>query len=243
MNLNINGFVDIYGQQINHHISGIIDVVNNSDIKYKLYKNNKIYEILNTDNVNFTLKKYQLLDGNKYLNNVKLQFINGLIENNKSILNRTIIDECVTDEEGYYYPIIDNGNYSINIIGGKYSKLIHNQYFETNINNNFYLDIDGLVKFRNGGTLTIYNSDYKLIVGKMINQNNSFTPFEIIISNKDNVFVRYITKEDGKYRFALKNGTYDVRIKSDKYFKLLKNINFTEQDDFVKLISGDNNEY
>ncbi len=77
----------------------------------------------------------------------------------------------------------------------------------------------------------------------MINQNNSFTPFEIIISNKDNVFVRYITKEDGKYRFALKNGTYDVRIKSDKYFKLLKNINFTEQDDFVKLISGDNNEY
>lgn len=243
MNFNINGFVDIYGQQINHHINGVVDIVNSSMATYTLYENNKTYLVKNPDNISFKLKKYQLLNQDEKLAGIKLQFINGFIESDKSVLTRTINDECNTDINGYYYPIIENGNYSVNIIGGKYSRLIHNQYFETNIVDNFYLDIEGLIKERNGGTLTIYNSDYKLIVGKIVNQNNVSMPFEIIVSKDDKVFAKYITNEDGKYRFALKHGIYDVRIKSDKYFKLLKNINFTENDDFVNLISGDNNEY
>ena len=243
MNINIAGFVDIYGQETSYNIHGIVDIVDRSNVDYKLYKNNKIYSITNPDDAYINIKKYQLTSGEEKLNNVKLQFIKGLIENQTNVKTQNIKDECITDQEGYYYPILDDGNYSINIIGGKYSRLIHNQYFETNIDNKFYIDIDGLIKERNGGTLTIYDSDYKLIVGKIINQNKKTVPSEIIVSQDDKIFVRYITDENGNYRFALKNGVYDIRIKSDKYFKLIKNVNFSENIDFIKLISGDINEY
>lgn len=241
MNFNISGFVDIYGEQINKNITGIIDITDEENVMYTLYNGEKIYSISKDQDIFHLLKSYNLKSNNENLNNVKLQFIKGLVENNSQSNNRKIEEECITNIEGKYTPIVDDGEYSINIIGGKYNRIINNQSFLTNIPNIFYLDINGLIKYKIGGTNYIYNTEYRLINGNITNQNDRNNIVEIIISKDDKMFVKYITNEDGKYRFALKNGVYDVRIKSDKYFKLLKNINFQNDTDFVELIKGDNN--
>lgn len=238
MNFNISGFVDIYGEQITKNITGIVDITDEEEVSYTLYNDQNNYDTDENQDIFIRLKKFNLRYDQENIPHTKIQFIKGLIETDTSINNRKIDDESVTDENGNYIPIIDNGTYSISIIGGKYNRILHNQQFITNIPNVFYLDINGLIKCKIGGTSIIYNTDYRLINGNIVNQNGRSVITEIVITKDDKLYVKYITNEDGKYRFALKNGTYDVRIKSDKYFKLLKNVNFDQNLDFVELIKG-----
>lgn len=232
MNFNIGGFVDISGEVISKNIVGILDIEDQLESRLVLNKDDKSFNIPESSDIFFELKEFNLLKDSESLSNMKLQFTNG----------GTIREETMSNKDGKYYPIIDNGIYTVNINGGGISLKLNKEIL-TNIPLSFFFKVNGLIEKRIGSTIFIHNSDYRMIVGRLYNQNNRHNCYEITISKDDKLYTRFFTNLDGKYEFALKNGIYDIRIKSDKYFKLIKNASFEENIDFSDLIRGEKNEY
>ncbi len=232
MNFNINGFVDLSGEVISKNINGIIDIDDLVDPILTLNKNDNSFKLSENNDVFYELKKFNLTKDSDSLPNIKLQFID----------DGTMKEEVMSDQNGDYWPLLDNGTYNVKINGSNLD-LNLNQTIESNLPLNFFFIVEGLIEKKIGSTNYIHNSEYRMIVGELTNQNNRHNFYEIIVSNKDKLYTRFFTNLDGKYKFALKNGIYDIRIRSDKYFKLIKNAEFKEGIDFSDLIRGEANGY
>jgi hypothetical protein len=170
---------------------------------------------------------------------------NFIIKNN---LNTRNFNNMSVNGIEFYYNYIDKGLIS-KIYGDVieyYSLMSHEeveQYYKSNkidLNSHKYTNCDTAFNH--------HDHNIKQIFGYMKDEYNiPIQDAEIIIIHDDELVVYCKTNELGQYKFCLKNGLYDIRIRcKDKKVKILRNFFFDNNKGFfteIKKLSGDfNNE-
>lgn len=170
--------------------------------------------------------------------NVRVSFIKDYVVNDKTSLkytgNRVILDWDMTDKNGKYIVFVEPGIYTIRVDGGKCSDYYTGQVVEHGLDNEYYYTIEGLIQSRCEDTLTLYGTDKRLVSGIMVDEyGKPVDKAEIIISQGEDVIAYIKTDSEGKYRFGIENGVYDVRIRAkDESVTITRNFSFENDKGF-----------
>lgn len=237
----INGFFDVIGSSKKQIINAAVDVVSTSDIDMKLhqkdYNNNDVpvEKIIVPESVIGIIKD----ENDNPLGGVKVSFIKDYVVSDANIKQRngvqTVIDYSITDGNGQYYVFVEPGIYTIRIDGGQAPQIFANQEITSNFYQYYYHIKKGGIKKKYNDVIEFYGTDKRQISGQMLDQNKRpIKNAEIIITEGPIVKTYIKTDINGKYSFAIENGTYDIRIRaSNKPVKYIQNFNFEDGKGFM----------
>lgn len=209
-------YFDAIGRQASHNNECYFDVVTKEDFVMHLHTNNRI--ISNPSDLDF--KRYSakpitgsLQDENRTYINTKIVFV----KNNEitSTFGDVVSEICYTDNGGRYVAYIEPGIYNIEIYINNQKVVKRNQNISNGLKFQYYLLIEGLIYKKYKDTVSFCGTDYKNVYGQLV--DNKHTPIQNaeMIVLKDGCLCAYVkTDDDGKYKFALKNGEYEVKIRS-----------------------------
>lgn len=209
-------YFDAIGRQSSHVNKCFFEVVTEETFISNLYTNNNV--IKNPSLLD--MKRYKvkpivgkLQDNDKTYTNAKIVFI----KNNEktSTFGDVVSEVCYTDNGGRYIAYIEPGIYNIEIYINNKKIIKRNQYIGNGLRFQYYLLIEGLIYRKYKDTVSFCGTDYKNIYGQLI--DNKHTPIknaEIIVLQDGELKTYVKTDEDGKYKFALKNGNYEIKIRS-----------------------------
>lgn len=130
--------------------------------------------------------------------------------------NKIIYDYAVTDKQGKYVVFLEPGTYTVRVECSKYPEYYVNKTIDTGLNNQYYLAINYcLISKRLDDTIYLLGDDRRIVHGTMTNEyGRPVTDASIIITSGEDVVTFVKTDAEGKYRFCIANGTYDIRIRS-----------------------------
>lgn len=130
--------------------------------------------------------------------------------------NKIVYDYAVTDKQGKYVVFLEPGTYTVRIDCSKYPEYYVNKVIDTGLDNQYYRAINYcLISKRLDDTLYMLGDDRRIVQGTMLNEYGKPTSdVSIIITSGEDVITFIKTDKDGKYRFCIANGTYDIRIRS-----------------------------
>jgi len=244
-----SGSVNVSGNSIQHKLQGMFDVVIESFSIKTLHLGNQ--DITDLSNVN----QYQPIpvtgiirdDRNIPVVNVRVSFIDDNVVIDKSDTEyegeRIVSDYCITDTNGQYTVYLIPGVYTIRIDFGKNSKYFLNQIVSDGLKNQFYYTIKGLVKTKYQDVIVFTNTDERMIIGTMVDQNKKpLINAELIITQNNKVIVYLKTDKRGRYMFVLDDGIYDLRIRAEEQpVKIIKNFNFVGTNGFKQSLDQQSN--
>jgi hypothetical protein len=239
-----HAFVDIHGGSTKRTFHGLIDVVHSDDTKIILTNGNKELDINDKEQYRPQPVKGVINDSknnnNIPVSNTRITFIKDFVVDNKNNQDyegkKTIIDRAITNSNGEYIVFVPPGQYTIKVDNDKYTKYFKNQKVKEGLINQFYYLVDSTIKEKNKDVIKFHNTDKNLIQGVMLNEhNNPISNAEIIITKNDIVITYIKTDSNGKYKFALEKGVYDIRIRQNKKdIKILNDFNFDPNNGFVE---------
>lgn len=210
-------FFDVIGRQNNHSWKCAFDVVSDDNVKYTLHTNNQI--IQNPTDIDMLRYCPRPLTGvlqnkEKTYVNTKIEFLS--MNQINSSFGNVVSEVCYTDKGGRYTSYITPGLYNIDIFVNNQKITKRNITIKNGLKFEYFLEVKGLIYKKYKDTVSFCGSDYKMIYGQLI--DNKKTPVdksEMIILDKNKKLVTYVkTDDDGRYKFALKNGEYIVKIRA-----------------------------
>lgn len=240
----IHGFFDVIGSSKKQVIKAAFDVVSTSDIIMQLhqkdYNNNEVpvEKIIMPESVVGIIKD----ENDNPLGGVKVSFIKDYIVSDTNIRQRngfqTVVDYSITDGNGQYNVFVEPGIYTIRIDGGQAPQIFVNQEIVSNFNQYYYHIKKGGIKKKYNDVIEFYGTDKRQISGQMLDQNKRpIKNAEIIITEGPIVKTYIKTDSNGKYSFAIENGTYDIRIRAaNKPVKYIPNFNFEDGKGFMTIL-------
>lgn len=231
----IFGFTDIVGNDKTSsktQLNGFADIIDISNKKVNNVYINIIeqnqHRKLNENNNNFLLTPVTgVIDDNGIpVADIKVSFIDK---------NNIVKDYCITNKSGEYYIYIEPGTYTVRIGENSFP----NQIFKDGLKFQYFYTVDGLIKKRYNNIVEFYDTEKKLVEGKIINHDNEpLLDGEIIITQNNEIKTYIKTDDDGKYSFAIENGIYDVRVRSKRMtVKIINNVEFIDEKSFIDSIN------
>lgn len=256
-NMSIKCFFDVLGFSKSKNFgTGLFKTVqeNTPEIYLNIGNNKKI----KATSENIERYKLKCSEGNLYeqfgkknipVSNSRISFVldNVIISMKDDQYNGevSIADYCITDMNGYYYSFLQPAYYGIRIDNGRKNSYFLNEKIDGGLTHEFFITVEGLIKEKKNDVIMFNNTEFSTISGKIVNQNDyPLSKAEIIISKGKDIVSYIITKDDGNYRFSLKNDIYDVRIRGDNQsVKIIKNFNFDCKNGFINGLSQITNLY
>lgn len=247
----MHGFVDVF-ELSQRKIPCCVDIVNNDNYKLYLYLDDNIIKNSNTFEQFESFKplpikgvlKETINDIDKPISNAKVSFIKDYVVDSDRTGYKTIVDYCVTNNNGEYTVFITPGTYTIKVhVGGQNVEYI-NQTIEKGLTTSYYIRIEGLIYKQYEDIIEFVNCEKKLIQGKILDKryNKPIKNCEIIITSKDNLISYVKTNNEGNYSFALENGIYDIRIRAKNYsVKIINNFVFENNKGFISQLNEQTN--
>lgn len=235
------GYFDVVGRESLHSFSCFTNVDNsdwtvvNLHVGEKIIKNPTIYDIKR----NKIIPVIGFLENDcERFKNTKLSFIKSNILT--SSFGNVTKEICKTDSSGMYKAYIQPGIYNINIFINNELTELKNQVIQDGLKHEYYMLIQGPIKNKFKDTVSFVYSNYKNVYGKIV--DNKFTPIEnaeIIILNENGIYVYVKTDKDGNYRFAIENGIYDVKFRSDDCpMKTVNNVEINDNFGFIEQLNN-----
>lgn len=143
--------------------------------------------------------------------------------------NGKLKDQLILKDDKYYMFLTDD-NYTFIIKNSRVNRRFPNVVVNNGITENYLKSINGLIRKQYNDVIEYYDELYTSweIYGQLIDEYGSpISNAEIIITQGENLIVYYITDSNGKYRFKLPHGIYDIRIRSsNKRLKIIKDFEF-----------------
>ena len=130
--------------------------------------------------------------------------------------NKIIYDYAVTDKQGKYVVFLEPGTYTVRVDCSKYPEYYVNKVVENGLNAQYYRAINYcMISKRLDDTLYLLGDDRRIVQGTMTNEyGKPVADASIVITSGEEVITFIKTDKDGKYRFCIANGIYDIRIRS-----------------------------
>lgn len=215
--LKLSCYFDVIGRESSHSFHCFFDVINNE--KYTLHLHSNNLDIINPTTYDIARNSLRpvsgfIRNGNQVYINKKISFIKTNEIN--STFGNIIADICYTDKGGRYYAYITPGVYDIEVMIDGKKILNKNQKINDGLKYEYYLLVDGLILRKNKDYIEFCDCEYKNFYGQLIDAKGTPISNSEIIINNGNMICAYVkTDNDGKYKFALKNGKYNVKIRSE----------------------------
>jgi hypothetical protein len=237
-------YFDVIGRVSTHSHKCFFDVTDEEDFVVTLHTNNKEYKnATEIDFVRYGVKPVVgiLQNKDKTYRNVKVEFVHA--NEMKSTMGNVVNEICYTDDGGRYKAYIEAGVYDIDIFINNKKISKKNVKIDKGLKYQYYKTVNGLIHKKFKDWVSFCGTDYKMVFGQLI--DNKKTPIQnaemIILDEKGNVDTYIKTDEDGKYSFAIKNGTYTVKIRSP--YSPMKTTKITVDDyhGFSELLTGNSN--
>lgn len=216
--LTLDCYFDVIGRQSVHTNKCFFDVVTENDYTLSLYTNNKCFK--NASELD--IKRYKVKPVCGFLKHKDKTYVNAKIvfvklNENTSSFGDVVTEVCYTDKGGKYTAYIEPGLYNIEIYINNNKIIKRNQKIQDGMKFQYFQKVNGLIHKKYKDTVSFCGTEYKNIYGQLI--DNKKTPIanaEIIVLQDDVICAYVKTDDDGRYSFALKNGKYTVKIRSEK---------------------------
>jgi len=210
-------YFNTIGRLSTHSHQCFFRVTDKQDFTLKLYTNNQVIENpLDIDFRRYGIKPLEgiLQNNEKTYTNTKIEFVK--MNEKRSTLGDVVSEVCYSDNGARYLAYIEPGLYNINVFVNNQKITKRNITITNGLKFQFYRTIRGLIKKKYKDTVVFHGTDYKMVFGQLV--DNKHTPIEnaeLIVINEDKSINTYIkADDDGRYAFALKNGKYKVKIRS-----------------------------
>lgn len=143
--------------------------------------------------------------------------------------NGKLKDQLILKDDKYYM-FLTNNDYNFIIKNSRVNRRFPHVIVDNGITENYSKSINGLIRKQYEDVIEYYDGLYTSweIYGQLIDEYGSpISNAEIIISQGEKLVVYYVTDFNGKYRFELPHGIYDIRIRSsNKRLKIIKDFEF-----------------
>lgn len=237
-------YFDVIGRVSTHTHKCFFSVTDEEDFTLTLHTNGREYK----NATELDMKRYGikpvtgiLQNQDKTYKNVKVEFIH---TNEISSTTGDVVTEiCYTDNGGRYKAYIESGVYDIDIFINNKKISKKNVNVARGLKYQYYKTVDGLIYKKFKDWVSYCGTEYKMVFGQLI--DNKKTPIHnaeiIIIDEQGNIDTYVKTDEDGNYSFAIKNGTYTVKIRSASSPVKTAKITVDDYHGFSEALSGNSN--
>ena len=240
--ITLDCYFNVIGRLSHHEHKCFFRVTDSKYYDLFLHTNNTVFK--NPQEIDFrryTVKPLvgYIANGEKTYTNTKIEFVK--MNEKRSTLGNVVSEVCYSDNGSKYYAFIEPGLYDINIFVNNQRTTKRNIDIKNALNFQYYKTVNGLIRKKYKDTVMFCGTDYKMVFGELVdNKNTPIVNAEIIVINKDNSVNTYIkTDEDGKYSFAIKNGKYKVKIRSQFSTVKTTDIEIDDRNGFYEQLTSD----